>query len=34
MFKIASNAVHIVSSLGMGLSGGLLIGLMAKVLLG
>lgn len=34
MFKVASNAIHIVSSLGMGLSGGMLIGLMAKVLLG
>ncbi len=34
MFKIATNAVNIVSNLGMGLSGGLLIGLMAKVLLG
>ncbi len=34
MFKIASNAANIVSNLGMGLSGGLLIGLMAKVLLG
>lgn len=34
MFKVASNATHIVSSLGMGLSGGMLIGLMAKVLLG
>ena len=34
MFKIASNAVHIVSNTGLGLSAGLLIGLMSKVLLG